>query len=444
MAITKIHPIKSTLNLAIGYILDEKKTGGKLLVDSYACGYETADLEFKFTKDLSKGSSSNLAHHLIQAFEPGETTPEEAHKIGMRLAEEGLGGKYEFVLSTHIDRGHIHNHLIFNAVSFAEHNHYHSTPPKYYAIRKASDKLCEEYGLSVIRNPKGKGKSYIEHTATRQGTSWKAKLKTVIDLNISVAKDFDDFISLMEQSGYLVKRQNKNISFCTDGRERYMRSKTLGTDYTVEAIKERISVRPKTLKEPRVNKRISLIIDLQNSIKAQESKGFEHWAKIQNLKQSAKTLNFLSEHKIDSYEELEKESDTIHTDFDNLSGQIKDIENKINSHNLLIKNIETYKKLKTVMEQYKKTNDKDRFATEHRAEIILFETAINELKGAKYPPIKELKQELSELQKVKSSLYEEYKKLKSKAKEIDTVKSNVDMILGASYKSAPEKSALLE
>ena len=444
MAVTKIHPIKSTLNLAIGYILDEKKTDGKLLVDSYACGYETADIEFKFTKELSKGNSPNLAHHLIQAFEPGETTPEEAHKIGMRLAEEVLGGKYEFVLSTHIDRGHIHNHLIFNAVSFAEYNHYHSTPPKYYAIRKASDKLCEEYGLSVIRNPKGKGKSYIEHTSTRQGTSRKAKLKTVIDLNISVAKDFDDFISLMEQSGYLVKRQNKNISFCTDGRERYMRSKTLGADYTVEAIKERISGRQKTLKEPRVNKRISLIIDLQNSIKAQESKGFEHWAKIQNLKQSAKTLNFLSEHKLDSYEELEKESDKIHTDFDNLSVQIKDIENEINSHNLLIKNIQTYKKLKPVMEQYRKANDKDRFATEHRAEIILFETAINELKGAKYPPIKELKKELSELTSEKSKMYEEYKNLKSKTKEIDTVKSNVDMILGASYKSAPEKSALLE
>jgi len=443
MAITKIHPIKSTLNLAFAYILDAEKTDGKLLADSYACGYETADLEFKFTKDLSKGSSPNLAHHLIQAFEPGETTPEEAHEIGMKLAEEVLGGKYEFVLTTHIDKGHIHNHLIFNAVSFEEHNHYHSTPPKYYAIRKASDKLCEQYGLSVIRNAKGKGKSYIEHTAAKHGTSWKAKLKSVVDLNISIAKDFDDFISLMEASGYAVKRQNKNISFCTDGRERYMRSKTLGADYTVEAIKERIAGRPKSLNQPRINKRISLIIDIQNSIKAQESKGFEHWAKIQNLKQSAMTLNFLSENNIDSYEELEQEAEKIHKDFDSLSEQIKGIENKINSHNLLIKNIETYKRLKPVMEQYKKATDKEQFAEKHRAEIILFEAALNELKGAKYPPIKQLKQELSELQKDKSALYEEYKKTKTKAKEIDTVKSNVDMILGASNRLSPEKSAFL-
>ena len=291
MAVTKIHPIKSTLKLAFEYILNPKKTDEKMLASSFGCGIETADMEFKFTRDNARGKSPNLAHHLIQSFEPGETTPEEAHEIGMRLAEEVLGGKYEFVLTTHIDKGHIHNHIIYNAVSFTEFNYYHSTPPKYYNIRRTSDKLCEEYGLSVIRNPQGKGKSYIEHTAAKQGKSWKAQLKNTIDVLIPLSKDFDEFLLLMEQQGYKVKRQNKNVSFCTDGRERYMRSKTLGPDYTVEAIKERIAGKVK-------GKRISLIIDIQNCIKAQESKGYEHWAKINNLKQAAKTLNFLTENNI--------------------------------------------------------------------------------------------------------------------------------------------------
>lgn len=132
MAVTKIHPIKSTLKLAFEYILNPEKTDEKMLASSFGCGIETADMEFKFTRDNAKGKSPNLAHHLIQSFEPGETTPEEAHEIGMRLAEEVLGGKYEFVLTTHIDKGHIHNHIIYNAVSFTEFNYYHSTPPKYY------------------------------------------------------------------------------------------------------------------------------------------------------------------------------------------------------------------------------------------------------------------------------------------------------------------------
>lgn len=437
MAVTKIHPIKSTLKLAFEYILNPEKTDEKMLVSSFGCGIETADMEFKFTRDNAKGKSPNLAHHLIQAFEPGETTPEEAHEIGMRLAEEVLGGKFEFVISTHIDRGHIHNHIIYNAVSFTEFNYYHSTPPKYYNIRRTSDKLCEEYGLSVIRKTKGKGKSYIEHTAAKQGKSWKAQLKNTIDALIPLSKDFDEFLLLMQQQGYKVKRQNKNVSFCTDGRERYMRSKTLGPDYTVEALKERIAGKVK-------GKRISLIIDIQNCIKAQESKGYEHWAKINNLKQAAKTLNFLTENNITTYEELEKSVEQKQKDFDGISEKVKELERQINTTAMLIKNVETYTRLKPVMELMKKAKDKEQFTEKHRAEIILFEAALKELKGAKYPPIKELRQSYKSLQSEKETLYEEYKKAKSEAAEIDIIKSNVDSLLGASHRQSRNISAFLE
>ena len=437
MAVTKIHPIKSTLKLAFEYILNPEKTDEKMLASSFGCGIETADMEFKFTRDNAKGKSPNLAHHLIQSFEPGETTPEEAHEIGMRLAEEVLGGKYEFVLTTHIDKGHIHNHIIYNAVSFTEFNYYHSTPPKYYNIRRTSDKLCEEYGLSVIRNPQGKGKSYIEHTAAKQGKSWKAQLKNTIDVLIPLSKDFDEFLLLMEQQGYKVKRQNKNVSFCTDGRERYMRSKTLGPDYTVEALKERIAGKVK-------GKRISLIIDIQNCIKARESKGYEHWAKINNLKQAAKTLNFLTENNITTYDELEKAVKQKQKDFDGISEKVKELERQINTTAMLIKNVETYTRLKPVMEQRKKAKNKEQFAERHQAEIILFEAALKELKGAKYPPIKELRQSYKSLQSEKETLYAEYKKAKSEAAEIDIIKSNVDSLLGASHRQSRDISAFLE
>jgi len=181
MAVTKTHPIKSTLKAAIDYICNPDKTDGKLLVSSFGCTAETADIEFEWTRRHSIDKGTHLGRHLIQAFEPGEVSPEEAHEIGMQLAKEILGGKYEFVLTTHIDKEHIHNHLIFNAVSFTDHKHYHSNKHSYHEIRRASDRLCREHGLSVIVPGQDKGKSYIEHQAAQNGTSYKAKLKAAID-----------------------------------------------------------------------------------------------------------------------------------------------------------------------------------------------------------------------------------------------------------------------
>ena len=172
MAVTKTHPIKSTLKAAIDYICNPDKTDGKLLVSSFGCTAETADIEFEWTRRHAIDKGTNLGRHLIQAFEPGEVTPEEAHRIGMELAREVLGGKYEFVLTTHIDKDHVHNHLIFNAVSFQDHKHYHSNKRSYHFIRRTSDRICKEHGLSVIIPGRDKGKSYIEHQAEQNGTSY--------------------------------------------------------------------------------------------------------------------------------------------------------------------------------------------------------------------------------------------------------------------------------
>lgn len=257
MAITKNHPINATLKKAVDYICNPAKTDGTLLVYSYGCAPETADIEFEWTREKAREPGPHLARHLIQAFKPGETTPEQAHEIGKQLAEEVLGGKYEYVLTTHIDRGHIHNHIIFNDVSFVDFKHSHVNRKWKSRVRRISDRLCGEHGLSVIPPNENKGKSYIEHTAAQQGTSWKAQIKADIDKVVSRATDFEDFLLRMEIAGYEIK-QGKYISFRPKGKERFTRGKTLGPRYTEEAIKGRIAQRTKS---PRPERRINLLID---------------------------------------------------------------------------------------------------------------------------------------------------------------------------------------
>ena len=294
MAITKNHPIDTSLKKAIDYICNPHKTDEEIYIYSYGCSPATADIEFMWTQNNENASiptaESHLARHFIQSFDPGETTPEVAHEIGKRLAEE-VFGKYEYVLATHTDRGHIHNHIIVNDVSFVDYKRSHINEKWYYKTRKISDNLCKEFGLSVITPSNNKGKSYKERAVINKGISWKMQLQNTIDVVIPKSKDFDDFIMRMELAGYKVKRQNKNISFCADGRERYTRSKTLGEDYTIDAIIERIKGKDKSTMLGG-GKRVSLLIDIQNCIKAQQSKGYEHWAKINNIKQTFSIPNF--------------------------------------------------------------------------------------------------------------------------------------------------------
>ena len=270
MAVTKTHPIKSTLKAAIDYICNPEKTDGKLLVSAYGCSVETADIEFAWTRRHAIDKGTNLGRHLIQAFQPGEVTPEQAHEIGMELAKEILGGKYEFVLTTHIDKDHVHNHLIFNAVSFQDHKHYHSNKRSYHFIRRTSDRLCKEHGLSVIIPGQDKGKSYIEHQTTQNGTSYKAKLKAAIDRLLPACSSLEELLRRLQREGYEIKR-GKYISARAPDQERFTRLKTLGVDYTEEALAARIVGRSRPSRQPKQRSgKISLLIDIQNNIKAQQ------------------------------------------------------------------------------------------------------------------------------------------------------------------------------
>ena len=432
MAVTKTHPIKSTLKAAIDYICNPEKTDGKLLVSSYGCAAETADIEFAWTRRHAIDKGTNLGRHLIQAFQPGEVTPEQAHEIGMELAKEILGGKYEFVLTTHIDKDHVHNHLIFNAVSFADHKHYHSNKRSYHYIRRTSDRLCKEHGLSVIIPGQDKGKSYIEHQATQNGTSYKAKLKAAIDRLLPACSDLEELLRRLQREGYEIKR-GKYISARAPDQERFTRLKTLGADYTEEAVVSRIAGGSRPSRQPRQRSgKVSLLIDIQNNIKAQQSAGYQRWATIENLKRAAATMNFLTEHGIGSYEELVERCDAVAAVSIRTREILRDTEQRIADLSLLGKQIDTYRKLKPVYDRYKASKDKEKFLRGFESEIILFEAAAREIKKAgltKLPSAEKIKAELNELTTRKTALQVELRKIQREEKEYDALRRNVSSLL---------------
>ena len=440
MAVTKIKAIRGTLSKAIAYILNPEKTDEKLLVSSYGCASETAAREFEWTRKIAEQKGMNpvriIARHVIQSFEIGEVTPELAHEIGKQFADEILGGKYEYVLTTHIDKDHVHNHLIFNAVDFVDYHAYKSYKRIYYDMREVSDRLCKENGLSVIPPSQNKGMGYKEYTEAKRGTSWKQKLKQTIDRLVITAKDYDDFLRLMQEAGYEIKT-GKYISFRAEGQERFTRSKTIGENYTEERIKERIAGRtPRRNRRQTVPKGISLIGDIQERIRLIDSKGYEYKAKLTILKEAARTLNYLTENNLLQYADLEKKVEDVHSSYDRTGKELKGVEARLREVQPLIKNISNYQRLKPVYDAFQKAKDKPGFKAKHEAELVIFEAARSTLLAMqgdeKLPSLKTLQAEQQRLLDEQQRLYDERAKLKKEVKKIETIKSNVDTFLAPS------------
>ena len=443
MAVTKIKPVKSTLSKALDYIENPDKTDGKMLISSFGCSYETADIEFGYTLSQALDKGSNLAFHLIQSFAPGEVDYEKAHEIGKQLADAVTKGQHEYVVTTHIDKGHIHNHVIFCAVNFVDHHKYNSNKRSYYGIRNMSDKLCRENGLSVVVPGKGsKGKSYAEYQAEKTGTSWKGKLKIAVDALIPQVSSFEELLQRLQAAGYEIK-PGKYVSCRAPGQERFTRLKTLGADYTEEAIRERIAGRrAKAAKAPREQRDVSLLIDIENSIKAAQSKVYEQWAKIHNLKQAAKTMNFLTEHKIEQYADLVSRIEEMSAESGQAADALKDAEKRLADMAVLIKNVSTYQKTKPVYDAYRKARNREKYRAGQEQAIILHEAAARSLKAAgiaKLPNLAALQSEYEALQAQKEALYADYGKLKKKVREYDIIKQNIDSILQADRQPEREK-----
>jgi relaxase len=438
MAITKIHPIKSTLNLAIVYITNEEKTDEKILVSTNKCFASTAHTAFMKNREDNKVSGSVLARHLIQSFMPGEATPEIAHQIGMELCKRILKDQYEFVLTTHIDKGHIHNHIIFNNVNMVTGKCYQSNKRSYHQIRYQSDKLCKENNLSVIdkfyetyrKKYKTNCKSWYENDQFKKGTSWKSKLQFDIDRAIKQSNDWDDFIKRMAALDYEIK-YGKHIAFRHKDKDRFTRAKTIGEDYTEEKLKERIleNANQKTFA---VKKRVGNIIDIKNNEKAQSSKGYEFWATKHNLQVASDTVILMREKGFKSLAQLDDFIEKSADKRQSLQNEIKVLDEKIATLSTTMEQVHTVTKYRQIYQAYKKEPTDKAFTGEHKSEILLYEKALANLKKSysKMPNSKQIFEELEKLNEKKNTLMQEYSSSKSEMTELYQIRKNYEKYKG--------------
>ena len=310
MAYLKIFPIKVTDKKALDYITNPDKTDEKLLVSSFGCSPETADLEFSMTREIAKKNGmdkgDNLAFHLIQSFKPGEVDAETAHRLGQQFANEVLKGKYEYVISTHVDKNHIHNHIIFNAASFVDHHKYVSNKRSYHKLCRISNRICHENGLATSMPTGEKGKSYKENMEYHRGTSWKAKLRVAVDKAIWTSINYEEFLQKMQLAGYEV-RQGKHLSFRAPEQKNFTYMKSLGSYYSEENVRIRLAKNRSKAKVPKhLSIEARLYINISTYVTTGNREGFERWAKLNNLKEAARTFNYLSENNLLNYEDFQQ------------------------------------------------------------------------------------------------------------------------------------------
>ncbi|AOT68746.1 relaxase [Geosporobacter ferrireducens] len=455
--IDKGRSILATLKKSLDYGKNPKKTRDGLLISTYMCDPATADAEFLLAKRQyyyitgreQKRDKNILLYQIRQAFKPGEISPEEANRIGYELAMRFTKGRHAFIVTTHEDKHHIHSHIYFNSTTLDCTGKFDDFLHSGRAIRRLSDTICIENGLSIVENPKPSKGNYGTWLGDEKPPSFQEKLRRAIDAALEKKpSDFEAFLSLMEASGYAVKR-GKHIKFTGPGQKRGTRCDTLKGDYTEQAIRERIEGIRMVVSgggsafEPATTK-VNLLIDIQAKIQAGKGYGYERWAKIFNLKQAAQTLIFLQENGLTEYAALEKKAAETTAAFNALSEKIKQVETRMKEISELQKHISNYSRTREVYVQYRKAGYSKKFLAEHEGEIILHQSAkkaFDALGLKKLPSINTLKQEYAALLAEKKKLYQGYRQARENMKNLLTVKENTDRLLRYSP-SAPEQENL--
>lgn len=463
MAATRIIPmhigkgktIAQSIKDRTDYAKNPDKTEGGELVTGYECDPATVDAEFLLTKKqyhaktgrMQDKESDVLAYHIRQAFKPGEITPEEANRIGCELALRWTKGKHQFIVCTHTDRDHIHNHIIYSAVAVDGKRKFRNFWNSTKAVRRLSDRLCLENGLSVIENPKPSKGHYGKWLGDGKPKSWQDKLRAAIDAALAQKPaDFDAFLKLMEAAGYEYK-PGKYLAFRTAGQKNFTRCRasTRGEDYTEAAIRESIGgkrVRSVSSRSNAPARKVNLLIDIQAKIQAGKGAGYERWAKVFNLKQAAQTLAYLSENGLLEYAQLEEKAAASTARFNQLSGQIKQTEARMGEIAALKKQIYNYAKTRQVYIDYRKAGYSKKFYAAHETEIRLHKVAkeaFSALNLEKLPTVKTLQDEYEQLLSKKKKAYQEYQQAKKEMQEVLTAKANVDRLLGGPEPAKPDR-----
>ena len=450
MAISSLYPRKTMRNRRrfmmdrLDYDQKAEKTIDGELVSSYMCLPESAAEEFDASKKLYfqlTGRRQDPAHdvlmyRIIQSFKPGEITPKEANHIGYELAMKFTKGQHQFVVSTHVDKAHIHTHIEFNSTNLNCDGKFRDVKRSAMLLRQLNDELCRAHGYSVIENPKPSAKKQKEMAAAQYGSSHKEQLRQTIDRVLPDSRDYEDFLAKMRVEGYEVK-EGKTLSFRAPGWDRFTRSSKLGSDYTREALRERFAVRgggPAGARKPfrRDGRKVNLLIDIQAKMAAGKGAGYEHWAKIFNLKEAAKTLNFLVDNGLTDYDELAARAAQAGDRFNAASRRIKQLEARMAEIAQLKTHIINYSKTREVYAAYKKSRHKKEFRAEHEAEIAQHEAAkkaLDALGGKSIPKMAQLSEQYASLLAEKQKRYAEYQAARRDMISYHTAKANVDKIL---------------
>jgi len=450
MAITKIHPVKATLGRSVSYIINPKKTDEYNLVDSICCSPASAEYDFISLLNMAgKTHHPHLAYHLIQSFKPDETDPETAHRIGMELCDELFHGRYAVVIGTHVDKHHIHNHILFCSVDNVEYRKYHDTPQSYMHIRAVSDRLCEEHGLSVIKDEKGMSMSYKEWLEKNKGTSWKSKIRSDIKETIRASVSYDEFIVKMREKGYHIKgaapdgSEGKYISFQSPENGRWIRgketstSKGLGKFFTREAIikriEERAAARTDIIKEKIGKAPQTGIIDLTDS-KFLQSQNLMKWGKKENLKRMAEAYSQLKRRGFETSAQVKERIAFLEQEIRDIKSDISSNESEIRTFALTIKYVTQYHKYKVNFDRYKQSKNPERYLQDHISEITLFQEAADILKRSDIDPeklnLEAFRAEYFRMKKENETLADKEKTCRSESGELRKYLSDLDRFLG--------------
>ena len=441
--------IAEAIRDCLDYGKNPEKTEDGKYISSYECDPATVAAEFLLAKASYKAMTGReqkqgedvLCYQIRQSFYPGEITPEEANRVSYDLAMRWTKGRHAFIVTTHTDKQHIHSHIYYNSTTLDYTRKFRNFWGSSFALRRLSDRLCLENGLSIVENPKprskGKFRNYGEWQAgQKKPLTYQDRLRAAIDTALAKKPaDFPAFLSLMEQAGYEVKQRRGAISFRAPGQERFtrLRSDTLGEGYSETDIRAALSGSRQRPGQPR--QKINLAIDIQSRLQG-KGPSYERWAKVFNLKQMAAALAYLQDNGLTDYEQLEQKATAATEHFHKLSDQIKSTEAALHTNMELKAATVQYAKTRPVFEKYKASKYSKKFLAEHEADIELYRAACADFKailgGAKLPKMDTLKEEGRKLAEQKKKLYAEYRKAKADMQEVTTIKANIDYLLGYS------------
>ena len=448
MAYIKIFPIKVTDKKALDYITNPDKTDEKLLVSSFGCSPETADLEFAMTREMTKKNGmdkgNNLAFHLIQSFKPGEVDAETAHRLGQQFADEVLKGKYEYVISTHVDKNHIHNHIIFNAASFVDHHKYVSNKRSYHKICRISNRICQENGLATSMPTEEKGKSYKENMEYHRGTSWKAKVRVAVDKAIWSSINYDEFLQKMQLAGYEI-RQGKHLSFRAPEQKNFTYMKSLGSYYTEENVRVRLEKNRYKTKAPKhLSREARLYINISTYVTTGNREGFERWAKLNNLKEAARTFNYLSENNLLNYENFQQHISDITDSVKAVDQRIEEISTELGTQKLIPKHCDSYRLCRKVIEDCKSAKNPKAYRSKHQAEYQLHDSLKKELQDlgvTKIPSSEKIQKRIESLELEQAIVICEQQELHKKQKILGIIQQNFTALLNVPVMQIPVSKA---